>query len=426
MILSGFVQLVVMAVALGQDNSALALGNLMGSSIANILGSFSLGLLFLGKTGFDRSSKIYALVLLPVVSAFLLFLGTLGPGTAWFAGGALLVAFAVYTASIATLIYRGTLTAPEDDSDSDSSDSSDGGSSDDDSDDDSDDSLEMPGRKDGGGGHRHGLYGLKTLHGGSRLHEDGSNDDDDDDDSNNNKKTANDSPKQHAGNVFGAGRMVKAPAEEDMDMVQSARSPTSRRTAGRSSEAAEESRALVKRRSRRRGKEPRPTATGAVVGKMKRPRPLWHHVAWLLLGFAALLLSSYIVAHSASRIGAALGLSGTTIGTTILSLATTLPEKFIAVASGVKRQPGIVIANTVGSNIFLATLCGGVLFLGGNVEQLRTAFTTFEAVMMWVSAALILAVVMLGARRWMGAVLLSVYVAFIVVELATGRRIDDD
>lgn len=78
-----------------------------------------------------------------------------------------------------------------------------------------------------------------------------------------------------------------------------------------------------------------------------------------------------------------------------------------------------MVANTVGSNIFLATLCGGILFLGGNVEQIKLGFT-LESLVMWISAALIFAVVIAGARRWMGVVCLTLYVAFLIWEFSTG------
>jgi Ca2+/Na+ antiporter len=143
----------------------------------------------------------------------------------------------------------------------------------------------------------------------------------------------------------------------------------------------------------------------------------------LLLGLGALLVSSYIVAHSAGSIGSELGLSGTVVGTTILSLATTLPEKFVAIMGGVRRQPGIMVANTVGSNIFLVTLCGGILFLWGDAEQLHLSFGLLEAAAMLGSAVLILAIVLGGGRRWMGAVMLGLYVAFLVTEFTTGRAV---
>jgi Ca2+/Na+ antiporter len=340
-------ELVVIAVALGQKNQSLALGNLIGSSIANILASFSLGLILMKTATFDRSSKIYATALLGLTSTFLLLLFTLSPTFKWGAGTLLIVAFVVYVVSVASAIYRGTMTAPEDDSDSDSDSGSDSGSgsdSDDDAGDKSDDEEKCRG----------GIQGSRRRSSSSTL------------------------------------MATHSPGIELM--------PSS---------------------------DARAKFTKLGVHR-PRPKPLRSHIFKLLLGLGALLISSYIIAHSAGSIGREFGLSGTVVGTTILSLATTLPEKMVAIMGGLRHQPGIMVANTVGSNIFLVTLCGGILFLWGDAEQLRLSFSVLEASVMFGSAVLILIIVLGGGRRWMGGVMLGLYVAFLVLEIVNGRGLADD
>lgn len=338
-------ELVVIIVALSQKNSNMALGNLIGSSVANILASFSLGLLFMKKVEFDRSSKIYSTALLGLTTVFLLLLIALkGSSFQWFGGILLIVAFVVYVVSVASLIYRGTLTAPEDsDSDSDSSD--------DDRDSDSDDDDRTINANDSDSGRP------------------------------SDEEQAWTSDKGHQLNLLkpSPNKVVKA-----------------------------------KKKSK------------AVKAINKRPKAMRHYVFQLALGLTALLVSSYIIAHSASTIGHELALSGTVVGTTILSLATTLPEKFVAILGGARHQPGIMVANTVGSNIFLVTLCGGVLFMWGDASQLQLGFTLFEATVMWLSAVIIFGIVVMGGRRWMGVVMLVAYVAFLVVEIISGRELDDE
>jgi Ca2+/Na+ antiporter len=330
-----------MLVALGQDQPSLALGNLMGSSVANILASFALGVVFLKGGAFDKSSKIYTAALLASCSVFLLFLYALrGPTQKFVAGVALLLGFAFYVASVASLIYQGALTAPESDSDDSDSDSDSGSSSDD------DEEVVKVGERSlrNGGANGHALGGSNGL---------------------------------------------------------------ARRTVERLASATGKSR----------------DSRGLQATRSKR---LWEHVAHLSIGMAALLVASYIVGHSAQAIGAALGLSGGAVGTTILSLATTIPEKFVAIMSGVRKQPGIMVANTAGSNIFLATLCGGVLLVWGDAGEIENGFTAFEALAMWASAALLFCVVMAGSRPWIGVAGLCLYVAFLVVEFANGRVVDVD
>ncbi|KAB5585390.1 Sodium/calcium exchanger protein-domain-containing protein [Coniochaeta sp. 2T2.1] len=346
-------ELVVIAVALGQKNQALALGNLMGSSIANILASFSLGLIFIKTATFDRSSKIYAAALLGLTLLFLLLLFTLSASLKWVAGALLIVAFVVYVASVASAIYKGVMTAPEDDSDSDSDGDGDG-----DGDGDSDS------ESDGG--------------------DDATGESDDEE-------------------------KCKRRSEKD-------RRRSSSSTLGTTNSREMELLGVSKTRARFTRLGPH----------RSRPKPLRSHIFKLLLGLCALLVSSYIVAHSAGSIGSELGLSGTVVGTTILSLATTLPEKFVAIMGGVRHQPGIMVANTVGSNIFLVTLCGGILLLWGDAEQLRLSFGALEASAMLGSAVLILGIVLGGGRRWMGGVMLGLYVAFLISEFASGRGLVDD
>ncbi|KAB5583731.1 Sodium/calcium exchanger protein-domain-containing protein [Coniochaeta sp. 2T2.1] len=342
-------ELVVIAVALGQKNQALALGNLMGSSIANILASFSLGLIFMKTATFDRSSKIYAAVLLGLTLLFLLLLFTLSASLKWVAGALLIVAFVVYVASVASAIYKGVMTAPEDDSDSDS-----------DSDGDGDSNSES---------------------------DDGDDATSESDDEEKCKRGSEKDRRRSSSSTLGTAN------SREMELLGGSKT-----------------RARFTRLGPHRS----------------RPKPLRSHIFKLLLGLGALLVSSYIVAHSAGSIGSELGLSGTVVGTTILSLATTLPEKFVAIMGGVRHQPGIMVANTVGSNIFLVTLCGGILFLWGDAEQLRLSFGALEASAMLGSAVLILGIVLGGGRRWMGGVMLGLYVAFLISEFASGRGLVDD
>ena len=150
-------------------------------------------------------------------------------------------------------------------------------------------------------------------------------------------------------------------------------------------------------------------------------RSLTYHVFQLIGGFLALSLSGYILSHSVSSIADTFELSGTVLGMTVLSIATTLPEKFIAMCSGARGQNGIVVANTAGSNIFLLTLCAGVLFLAGDVDALVDSVNTFDLLVTAATAAIFAVIVFVGAKRWMGIALLVLYFAFIGVEFAFYR-----
>jgi len=296
-------ELAVVIAALLQHKPSLGLGNVIGSSISNILGAFSLGLLFHpGPAIFDRSAKIYTSILFLVTTTFTIITLTDKLGRA--AGIVFIVAFVVYTLSIIYGIYKGVLDVPEDDSS--------------------------------------------------------------DDGSNNGDEEAATALMETSNNI-GNGR------------------------------------------------------TG--VDSHKPRRSMLFHVCQLVLGFIALSISGYVLSHSASSLASAINLSNTVIGMTILSFATTLPEKFLSVLSGIRGHGGIVIASTAGSNIFLLTLCLGIIFVVGNGdERLEEGVVSFEIWTAWASSAVLLGIVFVGGRKWMGAVLLAAYVAFILLEFTVYRR----
>ena len=284
---------------MAQGNSPLALGNVVGSVISNILAAFSLGLLVqTGLVTFDRSSKIYVTLLtiltIPVVVlAYFRIQGVV-------VGGILIAIFGLYILSIGVAIYRGIVAAPvaDDSSDDESVDSSD---------------SEPP---------------------------------------------------------------LNATARDTVD------------------------------------------ETTALIPSAPHARTLGRHITQLIIGFFALSLSGYTLSHSATSIAAELNISSTVYGITILSFATTLPEKFIAVVGASRGHDGIVVANTAGSNIFLLTLCLGVVYVSGDeVGEIGG----FEMAVALASTVLFAMVVFLGGRRWMGGVLLLGYVAFIVQEFTVFR-----
>lgn len=285
--------------AILQHRTPLALGNLMGSSISNVLGAFSLGLLFHpARIDFDRSAKIYAAVLLAVTTLFvvLAFFNQLNE----IVGGFLIALFAIYVLSIFYAIYKGVAAAPE--------------LSDSDSDEESTDAVDA---------------------------------------------------------VTEATPLIES---------QSAQTP------GRST------------------------------------RSLLYHVTQLFFGLVALSLAGYLLSHSAVTIADSLHLSGTVFGLTIVSFATTLPEKLIAVLSGSRGHVNIMAATTAGSNIFLLTLCAGVVALAGDTSNQSDTFVLFDLVAVWVSSLGFFLVVIFGLGRIAGVIFLAAYLAFLALEFTVYRR----
>lgn len=333
-------QLAVVIAALARNRPSLAIGNIIGSAISNILGAFSLGLLFHGQETqiqFDRSSRIYSLVLL-LLTTFVTPATYFSVETVWSVCGSILIAFfAIYIASVGWAISRGTLTAPED--------------SDDSSDDDS-------------------------------SNEDGAGDESDSDDSTTGliAEWAHNRANRSEGRPYGA---------------------------------------IESNQSSRRTSQGGSTKMTRAAARDRRPhRTLSYHIFHLFLGFVAICLAGYVLSHAATSITDELGMSDVLFGVVILAIATTLPEKFIAVMSGRRGHAGILVANTAGSNIFLLALCSGIVMLDTNGNFERGNVNIPELGVLWGSTLAFTATIWLNGRlsRFIGIGMLIAYVAFVVLE----------
>lgn len=308
-------ELAVVVICILRNRSSLAIGNIIGSSISNILGAFSLGLISRDNEEpmhFDSSARLYTLVMLLVTGLVV--------GLQFFEsrmltrvfGGILVVIFVFYVGSVAYLIFQGRLIAPESDSDSNS-------------------------------------------------------DSESEHDENN---TNND--------VGGARTDSTTPL----------------------------------------------LATERNTSSSRHKHSIAYHVAYLLLGFLAILLSSFVLSEASSSIAEESGLSEVLFGVVFLSIATTLPEKFVAVMSGSRNRTGILVANTVGSNIFLLTLCMGILQVSMAGSFDRGTVNVVELYVLLGSSLVMTLVVFFGAQwaRIVGLFMLVGYIAFLILEFTTIRH----
>ncbi|KAI8932214.1 hypothetical protein NX059_011093 [Plenodomus lindquistii] len=334
-------ELAVVIAALARNRGSLAIGNIVGSSISNILGAFSLGLVFHDQNEplqFDQSSRAYSLVLL-ALTTFTMPILYFPADSVWMIHGTLLIAFfVIYIVSVGWAISRGRLTAPE------GSDSGSSSGSDDTSDSDSSDGEEASNtiaeRRRNAGGDRHGI-------------------------------------------------------------TEPFRNDSSQRTTP----------AFL----------PDDSTIPLLPGKIRRKRKtLTYHISFLSLGFAAICLSGYVLSHAASTIVDEFKISDVLFGVVILAIATTLPEKFIAVMSGRRGHAGVLVANTAGSNIFLLTLCSGIVMLDTKGSFPRGNVGIFELAVLWGSTVACTATVWFGARlgRWVGGAMVVAYIGFVVLEIA--------
>lgn len=123
----------------------------------------------------------------------------------------------------------------------------------------------------------------------------------------------------------------------------------------------------------------------------------------------------------------ALGLSDVLFGVVVLAIATTLPEKFVAVMSGHRGHVGILVANTVGSNIFLLSLCMGIIMVDTPGEFNSGNVNIPELAVLGGSTLAFTLTVWIGGTfdRWIGGAMFVVYVAFIVLEFTVIHNVTD-
>jgi Ca2+/Na+ antiporter len=292
-------ELAVVVVCILRNRSSLAVGNIIGSGISNILGAFSLGLVFRSDEEgivFDSSARIYTLAML-LVTGLVVGMQVVDSSFAKrLFGGILIAIFVVYVGSVAYLIIKGRLTAPESDSDSDS---------DSESDDDS-------------------------------IHNDA----------------------------------VGSQVDSTTSLLAADQPPSASR----------------------------------------HKHSIAYHIAILVLGFMAIVLSSFVLSTASSSIAEESGISEVLFGVVFLSIATTLPEKFIAVMSGSRNRTGILV-----------TLCMGILWVSTAGEFERGTVNLVELAVLFGSSLFMTLVVWFGARwsRPAGMTMLVGYVAFLVLEFTT-------
>lgn len=351
-------------ISIARHRSSLALGNIIGSTISNILGAFSLGLLFYKSDDerlFDKSSKIYS-ALLVVLTALVAGLTAFGHEIMWrVVGGVVIGLFVIYIFSIAWTIYKGLITAPE--------------ASDSDSSDDEDDSV------------------VRQEENVADI------------------APRNDQPKEDR------------PAREE----ESCNATSSDFTIGPAptTEATNTEQAPAVR-GRRSSSSPAPVDIRTVdSSRRSKEHSLTYHVALLMVGILSVILSAYVISHAASTLVSEFGISDVVFGVVILSIATTIPEKFIAVVSGFRGQMGIMVANTVGSNIFLLSLCIGILWVATDGNYNEGSVKPAEIGVMLGSAVVMLLTVWFGAKwaRLIGAVMLVAYIAFLVLEFTVIHQV---
>ena len=147
-------------------------------------------------------------------------------------------------------------------------------------------------------------------------------------------------------------------------------------------------------------------------------RPAAAQLVYLLAGLCLISLGAWLVVEPAAYFALRLGLSETVVGLTVVAIGTTLPDKAISLVGGIKSRGGIVVANAVGSNIFLLTLTLGLAAFAGPVAA-GAQTLRFDVPVMVGCAVLLLLLVLRPRLHWRtGVLLLALYAGYLAYQFA--------
>ena len=140
--------------------------------------------------------------------------------------------------------------------------------------------------------------------------------------------------------------------------------------------------------------------------------PWGKSILFILLGLVGIVGGGQLVVNSAKTIAAALGMSETLIGLTVVAIGTSLPELVTSIVAARKGDSGIAMGNVVGSNIFNILF---ILGLAGVIKPMTadSAFFIDTGILIGVSFMMLLfAITKKKTSRTEGAISILVYIAY--------------
>lgn len=141
--------------------------------------------------------------------------------------------------------------------------------------------------------------------------------------------------------------------------------------------------------------------------------PVWKCLLLIVAGLACIIVGGQLVVENAKGIAAALGMSETLIGLTVVAIGTSLPELVTSIVASRKGENGLAVGNVVGSNIF------NILFILGVSATIHPITVNYASVidlliLIVVSAVTLIFSLTKKISRIEGAVMILMYAATVV------------
>ena len=141
---------------------------------------------------------------------------------------------------------------------------------------------------------------------------------------------------------------------------------------------------------------------------------LW--IAMCIVGLVLLYFGARFFVEGATELARIMGVSELMIGLIVVAIGTSLPELCISLMASVRGENELAVSNIVGSNIFNSFF---VLGIGASLVNVPVSHNTLIFHMPVMIALSVMMLLMVWRRdsisKLSGAVLLSVYVAYIVI-----------
>ncbi len=143
---------------------------------------------------------------------------------------------------------------------------------------------------------------------------------------------------------------------------------------------------------------------------------VWKSVFFIAIGFAGLFFGGRWLVNSAVDIAQWIGISERIIAVTIISIGTSLPELATSIVAASKHKVDMAVGNVVGSNLFNTFLILGV---SASISPIHMAAESMVDILLNISATLLLYLFIFTGKgrqieRWEGAVLVALYVAYLL------------
>jgi cation:H+ antiporter len=153
--------------------------------------------------------------------------------------------------------------------------------------------------------------------------------------------------------------------------------------------------------------------------------PVVLDVALVVVGIVGLWLGATLFVDHAARLARRVGLSDLVVGLVVVSIGTSAPELAVSVDAALVGSADIAAANVIGSNLFNLAILGGVVLVAGATVFVPRALVRRDAPVM-VGATVLVSAFLLDLRvsRLEAAVLLALFVAYVVVLLRSGTSAD--